>query len=148
MHLRQSTRDVVFIDTNPADQRTVLLKSFTALKELPSLSTNVKSDTILKRYIRRPREMIQYCYADFVSWFDTSFEKCKKSNTCLDTENELPKDEYTCELEDDILSMEEEDSDVVQENLSCGRGIFEFKDGTVMKKRKKPRKSSDITTSV
>lgn len=91
MHLRQSTRDVVFIDTNPADQRTVLLKSFTALKELSSSSTNVESDTILKRYIRRPREIIQYCYADFVSWFDTSFEQYKKSNTCLDTENELPK---------------------------------------------------------
>lgn len=50
--------------------------------------------------------MIQYCYADFVSWFDTSFEK---RYTCLDTENELPEDEYTCELEDDILGMEEED---------------------------------------
>lgn len=45
--------------------------------------------------MRRPREMIQYCYADFASWFDTSFEKCKKSNTCLDIENELPEDEYT-----------------------------------------------------
>lgn len=139
MHLRQSTREVVFIDTNPADQRTVLLKSFTALKELPSSSTNVESDTILKRYIRRPREMIQYCYADFVSWFDTSFEKRKKSNTCLDTENELPEHEYTCELEDDILGMEEEDSDVVQDYLSCEREIYEFKDGTVMRKRKKQK---------
>lgn len=136
MHFRQSTRDVVFIDTNPADQRTVLLKSFTALKELSSSSTNVESDTILKRYIRRPREIIQYCYADFVSWFDTSFEQYKKSNTCLDTENELPEDEYKCELEDDNLGMEEEDSDVVQENLSCEREIFEFKDGTVIRKRK------------
>lgn len=139
MHLRQSTRDVVFFDTNPADQRTVLLKSFTALKELPSYSTNVESDNILNRYKRRPREIIQYCYADFVSWFDTTFEKCKKSNTCFDTENELPEDEYTCELEDDILGMEEEDSDVVQENLSCEREIFEFKDGTVMRKRKKQK---------
>lgn len=26
---------------------------------------------------RRPRTMIQYCYADFVSWFDTSFEKVR-----------------------------------------------------------------------
>lgn len=84
--------------------------------------------------------MIQYCYADFVSWFDTSFKKRKKSNSCLDTENELPEDEYTRELEDDILCMEEEDSDVVQENLSCEREIFEFKDGTVMRKRKKPER--------
>lgn len=82
--------------------------------------------------------MKQYCYADFVSWFDTSFEIRKKSNTCLYSENELPEDEYTCELEDDILGMEDEDSDVVQENLSCERETFEFKDGSVMRKRKKP----------
>lgn len=61
----------------------------------------------------------------------------------------MPEDENTCELEDDILGMEEEDSNVVKENLSCEREIFEFKDGAVMKKRKKNnRKSSDITTSV
>lgn len=45
LHLRQSTKDVVFINTNPADQRTVLLKSFTALKELPPSSTNVECVT-------------------------------------------------------------------------------------------------------
>lgn len=49
----------------------------------------------------------------------------------------MPEDEYTCELEDDILGLEEEDSDVVQKNLSCEREIFEFKDGTVMRKREK-----------
>lgn len=135
LHLRQSTRDVVFIDTNPADQRTVLLKSFTALKELPSSSTHVESDNILKRYMRRPREMRTVMLICVM--VDTSFEKCKTSNTCLDIESELPEDEYTCELEDDIPGLEEEDSDVVQENLSCEREIFEFKDGTVMRKRKK-----------
>lgn len=36
--------------------------------------------------------------------------------------------------------MEEEDSDVVQENLSCEREIYEFNDGTVMRKRKKTQK--------
>lgn len=54
----------------------------------------------------------------------------------------------THDLEDDIPGLEEEDSDAVQDNLSCDREIFEFKDGTVMRKRKNPRKSSDITTSV
>lgn len=49
----------------------------------------------------------------------------------------MPEDEYTCELEDDILGMEE-DSDVVQENLSCEREIFEFKD-------EKPTESHQIS---
>lgn len=83
-----------------------------------------------------------------MTWFDTSFEKYKKSNTCLDIENKLPEDKHTFDLEDDIPGLEEEDVDVVQENLSCERKIVEFKDGTALRKRKKPRKSSDITTSV
>lgn len=57
----------------------------------------------------------------------------------------MPEDEYTCELEDDILGMEEEDSNVVKENLSCEREIFEFKDGAVMKKRKKTTESHQIS---
>lgn len=63
-------------------------------------------DIILKCYIRCLRKMIQYCYVDFVLWFDIFFEKC---NICFDIENELLEDEYICELEDDIFGMEEED---------------------------------------
>lgn len=97
--------------------------------------------------MRHHREMIQYCYAGFVSWFDTSFEKCK-SNTCLDIENEL--DEYTCDLEDDIPGLEEEDSGVLQENLSCEREIFEYLNSrtvtsTVMRKGETTPESHQIS---
>lgn len=99
MPLRKSSREVVFFDTSEAEKRTVLLKSYSSLKEMPESTTNVESDNVLKRYKRRPKGMSNYCYADFVSWFDTSLEKCQKN--MLNCEGELPEEYYSSDLEDD-----------------------------------------------
>ena len=64
MHLRRSSTDVVFIDTNKQENRTVLLKPFSDLKEMSESSTNVESDSAFNRYKRRPREMNRYYYAE------------------------------------------------------------------------------------
>lgn len=50
MPLRKSSREVVFIDTNELNNRTVLLKPYSSLKDMPESSTNVESDNALKRY--------------------------------------------------------------------------------------------------
>ena len=134
MPLRKCSRDVVFIETNEPESRTVLLRSYSSLLELPKTSTNVESDNTLKRYKRRPKEMKKYCYADFVSWFDASFVNCKDKHLSS-TEEELPEEDYSHDFEDDILYfMQENDNE--SENKSL---IFEFKDGTLMKKRKKQK---------
>lgn len=53
--------------------------------------------------------MSKYCYADFVTWFDTSLEKCKKQvEKC---EGELLKEDYSHDLEDDILASVEANED-------------------------------------
>lgn len=67
MPLRKSSRKVVFIDTNELNNRTVLLKPYSSLKDMPESSTNVESDNALKRYKRRLKQMSKYCYADFVT---------------------------------------------------------------------------------
>lgn len=134
MPLRKSSREVVFIDTNELNNRTVLLKPYSSLKDMPESSTNVESDNALKRYKRRPKQMSKYCYADFVTWFDTSLENCKKQvENC---EGELLEEDYSHDLEDDILASVEsnEDTDRFSHNEQT---LFEFRDGTIMKKRKK-----------
>lgn len=136
MPLRKSSREVVFIDTNELNNRTVLLKPYSSLKDMPESSTNVESDNALKRYKRRPKQMSKYCYADFVTWFDTSLEKCKKQvENC---EGELLEEDYSHDLEDDILASAEsnEDTDSFSHNEQT---LFEFRDGTIMKKRKKQK---------
>ena len=136
MPLRKSTRDVVFIETNEPEKRTVLLKSYSSLKELPKSSTNVEADNVLKRYHRRPHQMNKYCYADFVSWFDTSFGKSGSENVRpKPSADELPEEDYSLDLQDDVVNALEQESDLIESNQT----LYEFKDGTIMKKRKKQK---------
>jgi len=44
MHLKQSSRKVLFINTTSPENRLVLIKSFTALEELSETSTDIESD--------------------------------------------------------------------------------------------------------
>lgn len=96
----------------------------------------MESDNALKRFKRRPKQMSKYCYADFVTWFDTSLEKCKKQvENC---EGELLEEDYSHDLEDDILASVESNEDI--DSFSHNeQTLFEFRDGTIMKKRKKQK---------
>ena len=131
MPLRKASRDVVFIDTHRSEMRTVLLKSFNSLKELPENSTNVESDNVMKRYKRRPKEMNKYCYADFVSWFETSCHKQTIQDTGIS--EELPEVDYSPDLEDAVLDALELNDDKVSDI------VYEFRDGTIAQKRRKQR---------
>ena len=135
MPLRKASREVVFIDTNKADARTVLLKSYTDLKQLPENSTNVESDSVIKKYKRRPACMNKCCYADFVSWFDTVY-KGHKEETVHELQCELPEQNYTHDLEDCVLHSE---SDQDESDRDTEENVYEFRDGTIMRKRKKQK---------
>ena len=67
-------------------------------------------------------------YADFVSWFDTVYSA--RPMKCVSVESELPEDDD--ETNDDNVSESETD----EENIS---DIIEFRDGTLMRKRKKQK---------
>jgi len=86
MHLRQSSRKVLFINTTSPENRLVLIKSFTALEELSETSTDIESDNWIKRYRRRPKTLQGWCLADFVAWFEIDYPKSKSSK-----EGKLPK---------------------------------------------------------
>ena len=133
MPLRKASREVTYIDTNKPEQRTVLLKSFTDLKQMPKNSTNVESDSVIKRYKRRPVAMSKYCYADFVSWFETSYKRSKNVNV-QNPQSELPEVEYSCDLVDHALPSDE---DVVDDDSY--EKEYEFRDGTIMRLRKKQK---------
>lgn len=55
MPLRNSSRSVVFFNTNEPGQRTFLLKPMKSFQELPDSSTDIESDNSIKRYQRRPK---------------------------------------------------------------------------------------------
>lgn len=64
MPLRKSSREVVFIDTNELNNRTVLLKPYSSLKDMPESLTNVESDNALKETTKTDEQILlcRFCY--------------------------------------------------------------------------------------
>lgn len=73
--LKQSSRDVVFINTNIKENRAFILKSDKELKQLPADSSDIGKPSLVDRYVKRPNEMKgdnNICLADFGCWYDKS----------------------------------------------------------------------------
>ncbi|XP_061190534.1 uncharacterized protein LOC133198460 [Saccostrea echinata] len=75
MPLTQSSREVVFINTSPPEDRVFLLKHQDELNELPKDSTDIKADGMIQRYARRPKQLENWCLADVVSELEVTFPK-------------------------------------------------------------------------
>lgn len=125
MPLRRCTRDVIYVDTKMAHERTSLIKPYSQLKDLPSSSCDVEMDSALKRYKRRPKCLETLCYADFAAWYDLCPRKSKKPMLPVYQNEELPETEYEHDKDDDLNLC----SSTPYEN------IVKFPCGTNMRKR-------------
>ncbi|VDI23872.1 Hypothetical predicted protein [Mytilus galloprovincialis] len=80
MPLTKATRQVVFINTSPQHKRTFLLKQSSALEKLGPDSTEIESDNDIKRYSRRPKQLENWCLADYVSQLELQYPKTSESS--------------------------------------------------------------------
>ncbi len=64
---RNMSRQVIFINSSPPEQRTGLLKDESALAKLESDSTEICADNKIRRYERRPHELSDWGLADFAT---------------------------------------------------------------------------------
>lgn len=78
MTLRNSSKSVVFVNTNEPGRRTFLLKPIESLQELPDSSTDIESENSIKGYQRRPTSLQNCSLADFISKFDVVFPAKEK----------------------------------------------------------------------
>ena len=61
------SRESVFINTSPPNERTFLVKSKKELEQLDPESTDIAVDNLIHRYQNRPYQLENYCLADFAS---------------------------------------------------------------------------------
>lgn len=103
--LKNASRDVVFVNTSPENDRVVMLKSQKMIDNLPDESTDVEATSIIRIYAERPRALEDICLADFCSWYRVEYRKrlaVSASNEDVDTgtakkrENH-PVKEYRCD---------------------------------------------------
>ncbi|XP_061173536.1 uncharacterized protein LOC133182702 [Saccostrea echinata] len=124
--LTKSSRDVVFINTSPPEERTFLLKSKSALEELPENSTDIHASSIIKRYSQRPRQLENWCLADYAAELEIIYPKEFKENEEFQEQNDDTEDEQ--ELKD--LEDEEMDSELIR---------IVMKNGIIIRQRKKAK---------
>ena len=78
-----SSRECIFINTYPVDERTFMLKPPIILKQEPDDSEDVMCHSIIDYYIGRPSSISKICLAEFVSNYrkdGTPISKRKKPN--------------------------------------------------------------------
>ncbi|KAJ8048298.1 ATP-dependent DNA helicase PIF1 [Holothuria leucospilota] len=99
--ITRSSRNVIFINTSPPDERTFLLKSKEDLEQMDPDDTDIECGNIIKRYSQRPHLLEQYCLADYAS----------KINIIYPKEIQDPYDDC---YEDDPFHMKNESQDEAQ----------------------------------
>ena len=110
MPLRRSSFKFQFINTSPPEDRIFLLKTPDKINELPDDFEDKESDSLIKRYARRPRQLEQLCLADFAAWYDyvrvdsefekNSMENMKSSASCAD---DLLPEQFMAETDEDHI---------------------------------------------
>ena len=79
--MKQLSRTVVFVDTNPKNERIAVLKDNQALSRLDDDDTNVFQKSLVDRYTHRPRHIQSMCLAEFAATFAVNY-KSSNENEC------------------------------------------------------------------
>ena len=72
---KNSSREVVFVNTSPESEIVIMLKSQKLIERLPDESTDVETKGIIQRCAERPRQRKDLCLADNSSWFKVVYRK-------------------------------------------------------------------------
>ena len=99
--MKQLSRSVVFVDTNPKSERIAVLKDKVMLSQLDD-DTDVFQKSLIDRYQNRPQKLQSMCLAEFAATFVTNYNS--KDSEC------------------DVLPPFDSESTCSQINLSNGFG--------------------------
>ncbi len=88
--LKQLSRAVIFVDTNPKKDRISVLKSRDDITKLDNDDTNVFQKSLIDRYQNRPAQLSNVCLAEFVATYSTDYKPkdVDVNNDALDVESE------------------------------------------------------------
>ena len=133
--LTKKTRQVIFINTSPPEERTRLLKSQELLENLPENSTDIYSSNEIIRYAKRPRQLSHWCLADYVSQLNVQYPASDKIPFCNPYEDNEEDDLCTNDNTDNQSDSEENMlNEIVDDKVN-----IELKNGIKIKSRKVPK---------
>lgn len=105
--MRKSSRQVVFINTAPPEDRVHILKPMNDINELDDDSEEIYSTGLLKRYSTRPTSLEHVSLAGWAAWYDSCDKPFVRKSHELDTDNlplekNIDNDGYGNDGDDDL----------------------------------------------
>lgn len=105
--MRKSSREVIFINTSPPEERVQLLKPINEIEQMPDESEEIHSGGLLKRYIERPASLQNVTLADWAAWYDSCHKHSDRNTKKIDVD-QLPLETAEDENNDDDLCDDSE----------------------------------------
>ena len=100
--MRKSSRQVIFINTAPLEERVKLLKPMNEIEKMDDESEEVYSSGLLNRYMKRLSSLENVTLADWAALYDTCQKPLVKRSKDMDTDN-LPMETVDDQEKDDKL---------------------------------------------
>ena len=85
--MRKSSREVIFINTTPPEERVQLLKPMNEIEELDDDTEEVHSSGLLNRYIQRPTSLENISLPDWAALYDSCRKPFTKKSKSTDIDN-------------------------------------------------------------
>ena len=73
--MKQLSRSVVFVDTNPKNEGIAVLKDSASLSRLEENDTKVFQKSLIDRYKHRPQHLSSMCLAEFAASYVLKYER-------------------------------------------------------------------------
>lgn len=101
LRMRKASRQIIFINTSPPDERIELLKPIEDIKEMVDDSEEIYTTGLLKRYCKRPPKLENLTPADWTAWYDNCCLKPYVKETHETDIDGLPLQKYIDDEQND-----------------------------------------------
>ena len=81
--MRKASRQVIFINTSPPEEREELLKPLDDIKDMEDDCEDIYTNGLIKRYTMRPSSLEKGTLADWAAWYDMCGKPCIKQHLVL-----------------------------------------------------------------
>ena len=108
--MRKSSKQVIFINTSPPDERVVLLKPHSVIENMRDDCEDIECSNLISRYCERTEDLDDVTLAEYAAYYDSSkkgFTSRSKSSIKTTLENLVP--ESQCSDNDDSIEPTEKD---------------------------------------
>lgn len=115
--MRKASRQVIFINTAPPEDRVKLLKPLDDIKDMEDDCEDIHTDGLIKRYTMRPSSLENITLANWAAWYDMCGKPYIEQSNELDIDDLLPE---TCN-DDDYNDDDVDDADESSKKVTLAK---------------------------